>query len=73
MNNKTILVTMLIPIIISAEDNLLNNFIIGFWPEYDHSGVLVSLQIQSDTTKIPFKFNLTGIGQDLSLLIEDGA
>lgn len=58
MINKAILITVIFPIILSAEDNPINNFIIGFWPEYDHPGVLVSLQIQTDTTKIPFKFNL---------------
>ena len=39
--------------------NPINNLIVGIWPEYDHSGVLVSLQIEPDSTKIPFEFNLS--------------
>ena len=61
----------------------LNNLIVGIWPEYDHSGVLVSLQIDSDSTKIPFEFNLSlpyetkmaietvGVGQNKSNNILD--
>jgi len=37
----------------------LNNLIVGIWPEYDHSGVLVSLQIEADSTNIPFEFTLS--------------
>ncbi len=61
----------------------LNNLIVGIWPEYDHSGVLVSLQIDSDSTKIPFEFTLSlpyetkmaietvGVGQNKSNNILD--
>jgi len=37
----------------------LNNLIVGIWPEYDHSGVLVSLQIEADSSNIPFEFTLS--------------
>ena len=51
-------IILLIPIITFAKDNPINNFIIGFWPEYDHPGVLVSIQIESDSTQLPYNFNL---------------
>ena len=35
-----------------------NNFIIGFWPEYDHPGVLVSIQVESNLNNLPFEFIL---------------
>ena len=49
---------LIIPIITFANDTPINNFIIGFWPEYDHPGVLVSIQIESDSTQLPYNFNL---------------
>tara|TARA_Y100001968_G_scaffold176567_1_gene161758 strand:- start:307 stop:1152 length:846 start_codon:yes stop_codon:yes gene_type:complete len=38
--------------------NPINNFIIGFWPEYDHPGILVSIQIESNVEQLPFDFNI---------------
>lgn len=52
-----------------SNDNPMTSFIIGFWPEYDHPGVLVSLQIQSDTTKLPFSFNLV-VPENVKMVIE---
>ena len=51
-------ILFVIPISSFANDTPINKFIIGFWPEYDHPGVLVSIQIQSDSTEIPYNFNL---------------
>jgi hypothetical protein len=51
-------IILLLPIITFASNNPINNFIIGFWPEYDHPGVLVSIQIESDSTQLPYNFNL---------------
>tara|TARA_B100001741_G_C16497872_1_gene573117 strand:- start:1 stop:843 length:843 start_codon:yes stop_codon:yes gene_type:complete len=35
-----------------------NNFVIGFWPEYDHPGVLVSIQIEVDSSELPLDFKI---------------
>ena len=42
----------------SFSNSPINNFIIGFWPEYDHPGVLVSIQIESDPSELPYNFKL---------------
>ena len=42
----------------SLSNSPINNFIIGFWPEYDHPGVLVSIQIESEPSELPYSFKL---------------
>ena len=47
----------------------INNFIIGFWPEYDHPGVLVSIQVESNLNDLPFEFILD-VPKDAKMVIE---
>ena len=47
----------------------IDNFIIGFWPEYDHPGVLVSIQIESDSTQLPYDFILN-VPDNAKMVIE---
>ena len=47
----------------------INNFIIGFWPEYDHPGVLVSIQVESNLDDLPFEFNLD-VSKNAKMVIE---
>ena len=46
-----------------------NNFIIGFWPEYDHPGVLVSIQVESNLNNLPFEFILD-VPKNAKMVIE---
>ena len=55
---RKVIIFILFNSFLISNNSSIDNLVIGFWPEYDHPGVLVSIQVLSDSTDYPYIFNL---------------
>nr|MBC8479210.1 hypothetical protein [FCB group bacterium] len=55
---KKLVAAVLLNIFLFAQTAPFEEFLVGFWPEYDHPGVLITIEMITPVDQLPVDFNI---------------